>query len=187
MSFWLQLIVSKVLTLILPEACLTMLQHIQPFFIIKEENFNSHITMATKRTGIRIVQFDRSNMWKSLWIHEKDQFLSFLDNPTEKKEQATWAEKATSKTHHLTTENYDEFIKNHENVLIFFHALYAADLCSPMMDEWDLAAAELAETEDETYFLAAVDQVNIGWMPEIRGIFKFPDILRTLNRWFLYF
>ena len=88
--------------------------------------------------------------------------MSFLDNPTEKKEQTTWAEKASSKTHHLTTDNYDEFIKNHENVLIFFHALYAADLCAPMMDEWDLAAAELAETEDETYFLAAVDQVYIG-------------------------
>ena len=92
--------------------------------------------------------------------------MSFLDNPTEKKEQATWAEKASSKTHHLTTDNYDEFIKNHENVLIFFHALYAADLCAPMMDEWDLAAAELAETEDETYFLAAVDQVYIGGVPE---------------------
>ena len=90
-----------------------------------------------------------------------------MDNPTEKKEKTTWAEKASSKTHHLTTENYDDFIKNHENVLIFFHALYAADLCAPMMDEWDLAAAELAETEDETYFLAAVDQVNS--QVEIRG------------------
>ena len=99
------------------------------------------------------------NLWTSPWILDKDQFLSFLDNPTEKKEKTTWAEKATSKTHHLTTDNYDEFIKNHENVLIFFHALYAADLCAPMMDEWDLAAAELAEAEDETYFLAAVDQV----------------------------
>ena len=109
--------------------------------------------------------------------------MSFLDNPTEKKEQATWAEKATSKTHHLTTENYDEFIKNHENVLIFFHALYAADLCAPMMDEWDLAAAELVETEDETYFLAAVDQVYI--MLETQGIFKifgyFKDVEKMIS------
>ena len=93
-----------------------------------------------------------------------------MDNPTEKKEKTTWAEKASSKTHHLTTDNYDEFIQNHENVLIFFHALYAADLCAPMMDEWDLAAAELAETEDETYFLAAVDQVKAIPKSKFEGV-----------------
>ena len=29
--------------------------------------------------------------------------------------------------------------------MIFFHALYAADLCLPMMEEWDKAAEELDE------------------------------------------
>ena len=106
--------------------------------------------------------------------HKKDEFLSFSDNPTEKKEKATWAEKPASKTHHLTTENYDEFIKNHENVLIFYHALYAADLCAPMMDEWDLAAAELAENEDATHFLAAVDQDAHPELKEREGVESVP-------------
>ena len=56
MSFQLQLIANKVLILISLEVCLTMLQHTQPFFIIKGENFNSHITTAIKRNEIPTVQ-----------------------------------------------------------------------------------------------------------------------------------
>ena len=57
----------------------------------------------------------------------------------------------SSKTHHLTTETYDDFISSHENVLIFFHALYASEYCAPMMPEWDLAAAQLAEDEGKWF------------------------------------
>ena len=51
----------------------------------------------------------------------------------------------------MTPENYDEFINSHENVLIFYHALYAAEYCTPLMEEWDLAAAQLVA--DEVGFL----------------------------------
>ena len=106
--------------------------------------------------------------------HKKDQLLNFLDNPTEKHERTTWADKEDSKTTHLTDDTYDAFISSHQNVMIFYHALYAADLCSPMMDEWDKAAAQLAEDEDENYFLAAVDQDLFPKLKSREGVTSVP-------------
>ena len=89
--------------------------------------------------------------------HKKDDILRFLDNPSETSTRPSWSDKIDSKTVHLTTETYDSYIADHANVMVFFHALYANDLCAEVMIEWDKAAAELLEDESQEYFLAAVD------------------------------
>ena len=69
--------------------------------------------------------------------HKKDDILAFLDNPVEKPKSKIWAEKVDSKTIHLTNETYDQYLENHENVMVFFHAMYANDICAEVMPEWD--------------------------------------------------
>ena len=64
---------------------------------------------------------------------KKDALIEFLDNPTEKSLAASWAENPESVSNHLTNETFDAFISNHENVMIFFHAMYANDLCADIM------------------------------------------------------
>ena len=61
--------------------------------------------------------------------HTKEKLFNFLDNPVEEVDQPKWSESKDSLTTHLTGENYDAFMAEHTNVMVYFHAMYAYELC----------------------------------------------------------
>lgn len=118
--------------------------------------------------------------------HKKEDILNFLDNPAEKPVQKSWSDKIDSKTVHLTSDSYDSYIAEHSNVMIFFHAMHAHDICAEVMIEWDKAAEELHEDESQDYFLAAVD---CDAHPDLKERFKatyIPHIIYYQNGQVLY-
>ena len=87
----------------------------------------------------------------------------------------------------------NSFVAEHANVMIFFHALHASDLCADVMIEWDLASAELQnetadddEPAEQEYFLAALDCDAYPDLKEREDATYIPHIMYYQNGQVLY-
>ena len=119
---------SDIWLLLTAEVCLYLILSIERF--LKRSKSPPYNVSA-----FPTVLYYQNGKYKFPYNHpqKKDALIDFLDNPTEKSLSVSWAENPESVSNHLTNETFDAFISNHENVMVFFHAMYANDLCADIM------------------------------------------------------
>ncbi|XP_030065079.1 protein disulfide-isomerase A5 [Microcaecilia unicolor] len=88
--------------------------------------------------------------------------------------EVPWAEQDSS-VHHLTDEDFDQFVKEHRSVLVMFHAPWCGH-CKKMKPEYEQAAEVLHSSEDSPGVLAAVDATASKALAEKFHISGFPTL-----------
>ena len=118
--------------------------------------------------------------------NNKDAIVSFMRNPSqpvEKPKEQDWSE-TESQLVHLTTANFDEYLKAESSVLVMFYAPWCGH-CKRMKPEYTSAAQKLEDMKTGGH-LAAVDatkEPSLGNRYNVRG---YPTLKYFKNGEFLF-